>query len=460
MIGADNALDLLSTVVVESAADTDAMDALLSATERHFVRFGCSTVLQSSSTRDPKVTFRAVVAGRVAEASTSDLGLSGLRAARDRAVALARAASSALAAPPELPAKDGCAEVIDVRGAYDPETAALSTTAAAGPLGRAFQRADRDHVTLAGRHVTGSRERALVNSLGLRRYFRSTVADVKIFATDQRASGYCGNVATSASSLDLDRYVESAVQKCVGSRDAVSLAAGRYDVILEPEAVAELLEWLSMIGFTPRSLEDGTSFLHGRLGTAVTGDRVTIYDDGWCESGVGLPAPFDREGVLKRKVVLIEDGIGRQVVHDSASARRMGCQSTGHSVSRDEGSDSGVSPGNLVFAAGADSVDDLLSRVERGLWVTSFHYVNGLLDPRRAVMTGLTRHGTFQIEDGRLARGVENLRFTDSILEAFGRIDGVSRAVQAIPTWWSYLGANVAPTLLIRGLAFTGQTTE
>ena len=460
MLGADNALDLLSAAVRERAPDTDALDALLCATDRHFVRFGCSTVLQSSHAWDPKVTFRAVVAGRTAEAATSELTQRGLRAARDRAVALARAASATVAAPPVLPGPDGRDAVIQVAGAYDAETAALGTATVYGPLRRAFGRADRDGVTLAGRHVTGTRERAIVNSLGLQRYFCSTVADIKVFANDARATGYRGNVATSASMLDLDQYVESAVDKCVRSRGSITLDPGRYDVILEPEAVAELLEWLSLIAFTPRSIEDGTSFLNGRIGAPVTGDRVTIYDDGWCESGVGLPAPFDREGVLKQKVMLIDSGIGRQVVHDSASASRMGCQSTGHAVSRDETFEGGVSPANLVFAAGDDTVDDLLGRVERGLWVTSFHYVNGLLDPRRAVMTGLTRHGTFEVTEGRLARGVHNLRFTDSILDACGRIAGVTRAQQAIPTWWSYLGASVAPTVLIRGLAFTGQTIE
>ena len=192
----------------------------------------------------------------------------------------------------------------------------------------------------------------------------------------------------------------------------------------------------------------------------VTGAEVTLFDDGGGDGGLGLYNPFDSEGVLKQRVSLLERGVARGIVYDTASALRGGCQSTGHAVSAEESSGAGAMPGNLFMAAGTDTADDLLSRVERGLWVTSFHYVNGLLEPRRAVMTGLTRHGTFQIDNGRLGRGVQNLRFTDSILEAFRRIDGMTAERLAVPTWWSAAGASVAPTLLIRGLTFTGTTAE
>jgi predicted Zn-dependent protease len=109
-----------------------------------------------------------------------------------------------------------------------------------------------------------------------------------------------------------------------------------------------------------------------------------------------------------------------------------------------------------VAGGAADSSEELLSGLKRGLWVRRLHYVNGLLDPRRAVMTGLTRDGTFLVEGGRVKRAVGSLRFTDSLLEAFERVDGLTRARQVVPNWWSETGSCAAPAILVRGLTFTG----
>ena len=120
---------------------------------------------------------------------------------------------------------------------------------------------------------------------------------------------------------------------------------------------------------------------------------------------------------------------------------------------------SGAVPANIRMEAGQKTSEDLISAVSNGLLITRFHYVNGMLEPRRAVMTGLTRDGTFLIRDGRLARGVRNLRFTDSVLEAFSRIEGVSTTLRTLGTWWSSLGSVTAPTILVRGFEFTGKTS-
>ncbi len=463
VFGSDRLLELLGRAVGDRAADVDHLEASFHGLEGQFTRFGCSTVLYSSDVFDPKVTVRAVVGGCAADATTTDLTADGLRAVRDQAIATARsvAQSSARRRPaPEPVAPDGVS-VIDLPNAFDDATAATESGAVFGTLASAFAQADAHGVALAGRYVTGAHERAIATSTGLVRYFRSTAADARVYATVDRVSGMCGDIGPAVGKLDVARFADVAIEKCVRSKDPMELAPGAYDVILEPAAVAELCEWLGLVGLTPRGLEDGTSFLAGRLGEAVTGDRVTLLDDGRCARGVGLPMPFDREGVLKREVVLIEGGVGRTVVHDRDTAARLGgCASTGHAVQKEESFDGGPTPSHLVFLPGDDTAETLLARVERGLWITSFHYVNGLLDPRRALMTGLTRHGTFAIADGRLGRGVRNLRFTDSVLEAFARIDGVGRELQASAPGWGLASATSVPMLLIRGLEFTGASAE
>jgi predicted Zn-dependent protease len=114
----------------------------------------------------------------------------------------------------------------------------------------------------------------------------------------------------------------------------------------------------------------------------------------------------------------------------------------------------------MLGAGTAAGVDDLLAGVQRGLYVCRLHYVNGLLEPRRAVMTGLTRDGCFLVENGKIGRAVGNLRFTDSLLEGLARCDGMTRERKAVPTWWSDSGAFVSPAVRIRGWRFNGKSQE
>jgi predicted Zn-dependent protease len=111
-------------------------------------------------------------------------------------------------------------------------------------------------------------------------------------------------------------------------------------------------------------------------------------------------------------------------------------------------------------AGTASGADELLSGIDRGLYICRLHYVNGFLEPRRAVMTGLTRDGCFLVEKGKIARAVGNMRFTDSFLEALTRCDAMTRSRKAVATWWSDVGAFVAPAIRIRGLTFNGRSQE
>jgi predicted Zn-dependent protease len=246
------------------------------------------------------------------------------------------------------------------------------------------------------------------------------------------------------------------------SREPTSLDAGSYDVVMEPEAVTELLEWLAAIAFAAPEVEQGTSPMAGRLGERITGDGVDLVEDPLCDDpALGFGAPFDREGTWKRRVPLVEKGVARAVLYDRTYAARMSAASTGSAQLPTLGSAGGVGPTSLMLGAGtAASVDDLLAGVQRGLYVCRLHYVNGLLEPRRAVMTGLTRDGCFLVENGKIGRAVGNMRFTDSLLEGLARCDGMTRERKAVPTWWSDSGAFVSPAVRIRGWRFNGKSQE
>jgi predicted Zn-dependent protease len=247
---------------------------------------------------------------------------------------------------------------------------------------------------------------------------------------------------------------DKAARVAQAASSPVSLPPGRYDVVLEPEAVIELLEWFSGIAFGARAWEEGRSFLKGKKGQAVTGPLVSMYDPG-PEADV-RPVCFDHEGVARRRVDFIRDGLAGDVVHDFYSARRAGCAPTGHWAIDERFPVDGPTAGAVVMGTGSDE-GDLLDGLEHGLHVHRFHYVNGRLDPQKARMTGLTRDGLFEVRDGQAVRAVRDLRFTENLLEAFERIDALGDTLHSVATFWSeHGGAFAAPRLRIRDFLFTG----
>jgi predicted Zn-dependent protease len=322
-----------------------------------------------------------------------------------------------------------------------------------------FARAAADKVEIAGRLDMGKRTIALLNSAGLSREFSCTSAQVQAIAVepaDDHISGFASNIGGYWKHLELDSVADRATRKCVQARKITDISPGTYDVILEPDAVAEIMMWLNGIGFSATSLEEKQSFMAGHIDEQIVSEKLSIADDGNCPHGLGLPQPFDAEGTPKARVDIIDKGVAKGFLFDNETAARMGCSSTGHASSGDIGPRNEPTGHHLEIAAGVDSEESLIAKVDRGLWVTRFHYVNGLLDPPRAVMTGLTRDGTFLIENGRIGPSVGMLRFTDSIVDAFSRIDGLTEIRRAVAEGYSGKHALVAPTILIRGLKFTG----
>ena len=180
------------------------------------------------------------------------------------------------------------------------------------------------------------------------------------------------------------------------------------------------------------------------------GANVTIYDDHAEFPGMGMACDF--EGEPRQRVALVQEGLAAGVVHDRLTAARAGSATTGHALSAD--TELGPMPLNLAMAPGTAEHEELVAGLDRGLVVTRFHYLNGLLDTRRALFTGMTRDGTFLVEGGRVVGAVDNLRFTESMLDAFSRIEMLGRQRQTIGTWAGRGATCTVPALLIRGFHF------
>jgi len=447
MIGKDNILNLLNSVLKKSKADQT--DAVYIGGESGLTRFANSAIHQNVSERNSRIYFRAVLGKKIGVASTNSFIGEDLEKALSNATEIARNQKE----NPDFPGLPTKQEFTKLN-TYFENTAQFSPTQRAEAVKKIFDKAKALNLTAAGSFSTGDSEIAVVNTRGVACYQPLSSAYLNLIVMGENSSGYADQLSRDVDLIDVDNLAEVAIKKCVKSKNPKGLDPGEYQVILEPSAVAALVEWMNYIGFGSKSFQEGTSFLSNRIGQKIMGQNVTMYDDGTDESAIAFP--FDFEGVPKQKVMLIEKGVARGVVYDSLSAHKEGKRSTGHALTPDNSE--GTFALNLFIEGGDSSLDKMLKSVKRGILITRFHYINGLLDTTNAVLTGMTRDGTFWVEDGKIKHGIKNLRFTDSMLKAFSNVSQISQERKIVNSWWEDVGCIVAPAMLMDNLKFTGKT--
>ncbi|MGB9629071.1 MAG: TldD/PmbA family protein, partial [Thermodesulfobacteriota bacterium] len=306
----------------------------------------------------------------------------------------------------------------------------------------------------SGAFSNGEVELAVVNSLGVEAYQLFSDLFIHLIVENEKSSGYASLVARNPDHLDIESLAQEAIEKAL-EKEPVQIEPGEYEVILEPYAVNDLLSFLGYLGFHALALQEGRSFFCNRFGEKIVDEKVTIYDDGLDPEG--LQVPFDFEGIPKKKVVFFERGVAKEVTYDSFTAGREGKVSTGHGLIPPN--TEGPIPINLFMKSGESSIDEMIQSVRKGIYVTRFHYTN-VVEPMRAVITGMTRDGTFLIEGGEKKTPLKNLRFTESILRALSRVSAISkeRRVCSEGTIYSrrFVTGTVAPAIKIDGFNFSG----
>ncbi len=421
----------------------------------HMLRLAANRIIENVDLLDDEIAVRVWRDGAVGTATVHALDEAALDEALRRADGLAQAqGGQAPPAPPPLPPQEA-GQVHAPARAFDEGVGAARGPIHTADVARSLGSAHRAGIEVFGHSYRGVRGTVVVNTAGLVRSFEATVARASLVVRRDERSGFAQAVGTRLGDVDLEALLERARWRAQCEAPRVEVEPGPWNVLLEPEAVCELLEWMAAIAFTPESVLAGRSFLAEGPGRTITGERVTIADDSACCAGAGLPMPFDAQGHVRRPVTFIEAGRSGRPVCSRALAGVLGCEPTGHAVFDPFEPDVSARPEHVVFAPGSATRHELLAELGRGLWVNRFHYVNGLLSPRRAVMTGLTRDALLLVEDGRVVGEAPPMRFTDSILEAFARIAAVGEELRAVATWWREGGAYVAPPLVIRGLRMT-----
>ncbi len=393
---------------------------MLVQTERSgLARAASSQVHQPTLIENTSVTIRVVRDGRVGVAGSNRTADDQLRTLARRAQEIAENAPAdphfpGLAQPAQLPAVEGFDEETDALGAGD---LARLATAAIGAVG------DLDFY---GYVTSGTTELALATTAGIRSSQRLTDARAVAIAAADDASGYAERCGWAVGDVDPAAVGREAGEKATRTRGAGEVEPAPYRAVLEPYAFAELLQMFAYDAFNGLSLVEERSFLSGRLGERLFDRRVSIADDAL--DAAGLPKAFDFEGTPKRRVELVRAGVAEGVVWDRAAAARAGNGrvSTGHAPPTAWRA-YGPMPFALSVAGGeARSTDELAELVGDGIYVTRLHYLN-IVEPRRGVITGMTRDGTFRIRGGKVAEPLVNLRFTVAVPELLADIPGLTR---------------------------------
>ena len=396
----------------------DQTEVLYLGTESSLTRFANNYIHQNVAESDGEVHVRAVIDKKIGVASTNRLDDESLRRVTEQALEIARI-------QPENPEFHSLPEpqpIVPAAG-YNERTAQFTPEERAQNVGIIVKLAKEHGLEAAGAFSTGTHYTAIANSLGIFAYEPRTECECHaVIMADERGSGYTERMATDVSTLNFEAMAREAVEKAQRSRNPIDIELGEYEVVLDAYAVADMLQNLVFMGLSATDVQEERSFMNGQFGKQLLDPRVTIYDDG--HDTAGLPQAFDYEGYPKQRVTMIDRGIANAVVYDSFTSAREGKPNTGHALPAPNGY--GPMATHTMLEAGDSSVAEMIRGIDRGIYVTRFHYTNAV-HPVKTLFTGMTRDGTFLIEHGELTRPIKNLRFTQSILDVLHDVKAIGR---------------------------------
>lgn len=427
---------ILDKVIALSGADE--CTAVLSGGDSGNIRFALNNVSTSGIVDNVELAVSVAFGRRVGTATINEFDDASLERVVRRAEDLAKLA-------PENP------EFMPAIGkqSYVATSTHSAATAAITPEYRAQVAASsiapcREAGLVAAGFLEDSRSfTAIANSNGNFGYQTATSADYTctVRTGDGRGSGWVGRNVTDISQFDAGRDIAVAIRKARESADARALEPGKYTVILEPHAAAGLISFM-MYFFDARQADEGRSFLSkkgggNKLGEQVYDPRVSIWAD---PADPDVPVlPWDDEGLARKRMPVIQDGKVANLLYSRYWAQQQGREA----VAR---------PGNLIMAGGTKSTADLVRETERGILVTRTWYIR-MVDPQTVLLTGLTRDGTFYIENGQIRYPIKNFRFNESPVIMLNNIDELGKPVRVSGDESRF--AMMIPPMRLRDFTFT-----
>ncbi len=407
----DDFQKIADTILTNSKAEHTSVS--FSDTESSTLRLANNQVEQNVSVREPNVSIRTAFGKKHGSASTNRLDSNSLVETLRRAETIARLAPEDREYLPPLPPQ----KYIDVP-TFRKSTAETTPEEVARKAKPVIVQCDKNGLVGAGILSHAVAARGLAASSGLFGYLQSTEAEFSLTATAGDSSGWTYNSHRDIDSLEIASRSSRAIDKAIRSKEPRELEAGHYPVILEPAAVAGVFGPL-MFALSAKSYFRGDSALAGKLDTKILDERLTLRTDPDHPDLLG--EPFDQAGLASREITWVENGVLKQLYYDRFTAQEKGVEPT----------PSPNAPVLSFSAAKPQSIDELIADTKRAILITNFWYIRSV-DPTDLTITGMTRDGTFLVEDGRIVAGVKNFRFHDSPLRCFATVDAATQPMESI----------------------------
>jgi len=442
MMKRDKALEILKKGVESSQADQT--ELVLMGEDFSFTQLAENVIRQNIYRSDHTIMARTAVGKKIGVAVTNRIDEDSIA----QVIKTATEIASYQKEDPDFVSLPSSSPAPEIKGFYQ-STSEYSPTKKAKDVEMVVKRCKAQKLAGTGAFQTETDVTAVVNSLGTKQFFEETKAHFSLTASaGDTISGWAQGYDRDVNKISIEDITRRATLKTILSRNPIELPPGKYTVILEEAAVASLLLFLGFLGFGAKAFLGGRSFMARNMGEKITGDRITIVEDPFHQ--VMNAIPFDYEGVPKKRVTLIENGIAKGVVYNSYYANKAGVESTGHALPPNN--TFGPYPKNMVLSGGNSSLEDMIASTEKGILITHFWYIN-YMNPMKTQVTGTTRDGTFLIENGKIKSAVKNMRMGQSILEAFSNVEMMSKDRKLCPQFGVVM---YVPAMKINDFTFMG----
>ena len=415
-------------------ASADEIEVLFYGTRNALTRFANNVIHQNMAEENVVISVRTAFGQRTARATTNKLDDDSLRRVVQASESLARVQHpdpDLLAMPLASDAgKSVCAR------RYFEQTANVTPEQRAETVKRIVAVAEKHKLNCAGIFSSAEWEEGIFNSRGIEGWHTQTSSEISITMLGADSSGWQKANSPDVEQLDAEGLAETAAQKTLDSAGPREIPAGKYTVILEPAAVLDIVGFM-FYDFGGLAVLDQRSFLNNRVGTQVFGGNINIWDD--VDHPLQSGATFDGEGIRRQRVQLVEKGVVKRLVYARATAARMQNSEHKDNVGRIEPTghgfplpnEMGEAPMNIVFESESNtSVGEMIASTERGVLVTRLWYIREV-DPYEKILTGMTRDGTFYVENGKLQGGVRNFRFNESLIHMLSNVEAMGTPVRA-----------------------------
>lgn len=438
----DDVVSILKKILGYSKAEQT--EAILAIGDSNATRFSNSYIHQNVNEYNIHLAVRTITNKKIGHVTTNTLDSKALK----ETVNMAMEISCSQKPDPDFSSLPQPAAIADKNDFFE-TTASCTPEKRAAVVAKLIKNTADKSLSAAGALTTTSSILGVANSLGVMAINKSTLAHLNLIVSSETSTGYASFLTADVNKINPVELADNASEKALIGQNPEPIKPGEYKVILEPEAVSDLVGWLGVSGFGAQSFEESRSFMSNQIGQPITGRNITIWDDANDKRTLGIP--FDFEGVPKQKVTLIKHGIAKAVVYDSYTAHKSGKESTGHALPQPN--TFGPLPLNLFMEKGDSTKEEMIASTKKGILVTRFHYTN-IEHPIQTMLTGMTRDGTFLIENGKITKGLKNLRFTQNILEVLKNVKAISKQ-RELKRLFEF-GTCFAPSIVINRFNFTG----